>query len=679
MYQNTIYGKSPDWDQLNRFLGQWYADYQAKEDEQKRTRKTTTQKATSKKSAPKKEKITPSQSEKEGDPALAKEPDPMLIAGGVVTAAVDAPSAEDHLGRKPLVKTLAAMLASPEQKRPMTIALLGDWGSGKSSVILQIKERLKMLAEDKQHNRYLFAEFNAWEYEQTDNIQAGLAQEVVRGLTEGMDGWAKLRLAIDNAAAQHGWDFYFTVMGLSVTAVLGILGVFNLDKLETLQPMTQSVLGTGGAAVLIFTLARTWQQTRRFLEHPLAEKMSTYLQLPNYGKHLGLVPIIRKEIKSLCSARLKEDERLLVVVDDLDRCKPGYITETLDAIRLVMNLNKVVVIVAIDDRIAFQAVANHYKGLASDARRSKEEIARDYLGKIIQLPINLYKPWPNEVSAFIKNHLFEVEKAIEGAVTKNREDAGNYKINPLTPPTNDPPPKPSAVVRRLLDEQGIDPNAIAGTGQNGRIRKADVLLYLEKQEQADKKKEAQLPDSNASTAQSGATEDLNRLMKDTAFERDLFAKLADSMRFRNPRQLIRLRNSYRLLKGYRHSCKGSDLDQGLVEYLMHGLFWYEYLYQRTEQERSSDELRVWEWRKNPKWEKIAAGREDNPPVVIIARWLHKVIAEEDWDIEYPNLMHTVAMVVLPNAEMGLILKRVQADDALKKRSTDSNFSLDPWG
>lgn len=41
------------------------------------------------------------------------------------------------------------------------------------------------------------------------------------------------------------------------------------------------------------------------------------------------------------------------------------------------------------------------------------------------------------------------------------------------------PPPISPVVRELLDEHGIDPAAIAGTGKHGAILKADVLLAVE--------------------------------------------------------------------------------------------------------------------------------------------------------------------------------------------------------
>jgi len=63
----------------------------------------------------------------------------------------------------------------------------------------------------------------------------------------------------------------------------------------------------------------------------------------------------------------------------------------------------VIVCIAVDHRIALRAIAQQYDKLASD-KRPKEAIARDYLGKIIQLPIRLGRA-PN-VDGFIDGRLF---------------------------------------------------------------------------------------------------------------------------------------------------------------------------------------------------------------------------------------------------------------------------------
>ncbi|VAW95847.1 Phage T7 exclusion protein, partial [hydrothermal vent metagenome] len=510
-----------------------------------------------------------------------------------------------------------------------------------------------------------------------------------------------------NAATQHGINFYFTILLVVVIFLLAVLSIYvgqdlNLDELNTFE----SLLGTGWVGVLLLGLVKTAQKTWRFLEHPLADKLNTYLRLPDYGKHLGEIPIIKREIESLCEARLGAipNGRLLVVVDDLDRCHPEKITETLDAIRLVMNLKNVAVVVAIDDRIAFRSVAEHYKDLAQDGMRSKEEVARDYLGKIIQLPVNLYRPWPSEIKNFIGKHLFQVAE---------ETDAPKIDVPPDGPTeVSGKPvvPRVSPTAAALIKEQNLNAMAITGNGKKGRILKRDVVDFL--QVEVEKKPEntsvTEVEETGrveGSTAVPGPETDPDMemdeakrqereaVMQDTASERDLFAELTRDMGFHNPRQLIRLRNSYRLLKGYRHSREGGSVDVQWVERLLHGLFWYEFLYQQKLTDRRLAELVAWQW-SGRDWEKDAVqksaearektaasndGRPANPPVVNMSRRLNRLFAGDAWDDGYADLMRTVQMVVLPNAQMGLLLSRHDMDGALDElTAATEGVPLDPW-
>ncbi len=69
-------------------------------------------------------------------------------------------------------------------------------------------------------------------------------------------------------------------------------------------------------------------------------------------------------------------------------------------------------------------------------------------------------------------------------------EEGEVAATPAAPPAEEPPTeaagqsaaarKLSPAVRRLIDEHGLDPSAIPGTGRDGRLTKGDVMAYLEK-------------------------------------------------------------------------------------------------------------------------------------------------------------------------------------------------------
>ena len=253
----------------------------------------------------------------------------------------------------------------------------------------------------------------------------------------------------------------------------------------------------------------------------------------------------------------------------------------------------------------------------------------------------------------------------------------------------------TATAAALIKEQNLNAVAITGSGKEGRILKRDVVDFL--QTEAGKTEDstaAAKPEADPDGELDEATrQEREAVMQDSAFERDLFAELTWDMSFHNPRQLIRLRNSYRLLKGYRHSRAGGPVDVRWVENLLHGLFWYEFLYQQKLADRRLAELVAWQW-SGRDWEKGAVqksvevgektaasnnGRPANPPVVNMSRRLNRLFAGDAWDDGYADLMRTVQMVVLPNAQMGLLLSRHDVDGALDElTAATEGVPLDPW-
>jgi len=97
----------------------------------------------------------------------------------------DAPSEHDLIAATSDVETLADLIAAAETSPPLAIALIGDWGVGKSSVMLQIQRRINVLAEMSRNNPGLsvFASnvrqvrFNAWDYSD-DQVWSGLVDHL---------------------------------------------------------------------------------------------------------------------------------------------------------------------------------------------------------------------------------------------------------------------------------------------------------------------------------------------------------------------------------------------------------------------------------------------------------------------------------------------------------------------
>src|SRR6516225_5818391 len=80
----------------------------------------------------------------------------------------DQPTKIDRLGVAPYVSAVAAFLLHPETQLPLTLSVEGEWGSGKSSFMLQLEDQLKAKG-----GRTVW--FNAWRHDKEDELWAAFA------------------------------------------------------------------------------------------------------------------------------------------------------------------------------------------------------------------------------------------------------------------------------------------------------------------------------------------------------------------------------------------------------------------------------------------------------------------------------------------------------------------------
>ncbi len=226
-----------------------------------------------------------------------------------------------------MVVTLAALIASENQDTPFTIGLLGDWGSGKSNLMHLLKKNLKVRSDSE---RFYFADFNAWEYEHTDNITAGVAQEVLNGFFRKPEYkftpndkntfynvvinsankikyqcsylfkrfsrllW-KLKVRVRFGCKENGLLIPITFL-LSIAA-----GLYSINELITgYDGILDQKVPISLLAVSLFFILNYYKQILLIFDHPLTINLNSYLRLPNYMNHLGTVPMLKRHLRNLC-------------------------------------------------------------------------------------------------------------------------------------------------------------------------------------------------------------------------------------------------------------------------------------------------------------------------------------------------------------------------------------------
>lgn len=129
----------------------------------------------------------------------------------------------------------------------------------------------------------------------------------------------------------------------------------------------------------------------------------------DYRKHLGIVSSIRKDFETLnelwgrgatvSAGSLPQIDRIVLYIDDLDRCRERTVVEVLEAIHLLLFFPLFVVIVGADSRWLIHSLKQQSRALQDTDRIPADSPARgrsdwqfgplSYLEKIFQIPYSL--------------------------------------------------------------------------------------------------------------------------------------------------------------------------------------------------------------------------------------------------------------------------------------------------
>jgi hypothetical protein len=180
-------------------------------------------------------------------------------------------------------------------------------------------------------------------------------------------------------------DFW---LGFVVPVVLAVLLAGLAIALGVADAGDELAGWSGGVAGVLAPVAAVLLIVWRFMRviQPVSTQVAGYVTGPDYAAHMGYQNEVIDDLKFLHS-RVEGEPRVVVVVDDLDRCSDESIMETLQAINLVLGASDFFVVLAIDADMIHRAIARQ-RGL-NDDDEAAEVFAENYLRKIIQLPLVL--------------------------------------------------------------------------------------------------------------------------------------------------------------------------------------------------------------------------------------------------------------------------------------------------
>ena len=274
---------------------------------------------------------------------------------------------------------------------PITVGLYGDWGSGKSSVLKIIENQLK------DDNDVIVIYFDGWTFESFDDAKLALIQGIVDELNKSEKFFEKAKDKVEDIKSAFS----------KLKSSINWMRILKVTAKSAIPILSASM--TGGLSVIPLLIS-AFQEHKGDLENLLTgEKADRFLKealkTDSEDNKYAAVREFRKDFENLIKKSLYE--KVVILIDDLDRCLPRHIIDNLEAIKLFLNVPGTAFVIAADEHIVSNAIKSEYQSLFNPQSQDGKEhnIGEAYMEKFIQLPYRLPSLSNKEVETYV-NLLF---------------------------------------------------------------------------------------------------------------------------------------------------------------------------------------------------------------------------------------------------------------------------------
>ncbi|MBE3609075.1 MULTISPECIES: KAP family P-loop NTPase fold protein [Campylobacterales] len=269
---------------------------------------------------------------------------------------------------------------------PLTIGVFGDWGSGKSSIMRMLEQKLES------DEKILTIYFNSWLFEGYEDAKVSLLENIILELSKGktLSEEAKskvlqllsridfLKLTSDGVKKYGKNVIDIIATGGIGTAIEAGFSMLNKDKVETLKNIDISTLDK--------YIKDEQENTSKTTIKSFKDDFAKLIELTAY-------------------------DSVVIFIDDLDRCLPERVIDTLEAIKLFLSVDNTAFVIGADERILKHSISMHLKlhtfNNDSEYLQNTQQIVTDYIEKLIQIPYRIPKLSASEIETY-NNLLFSL-------------------------------------------------------------------------------------------------------------------------------------------------------------------------------------------------------------------------------------------------------------------------------
>lgn len=429
----------------------------------------------------------PAPSEISGVSSMLRQLQADAVDGGAISDQSLRRRADDRLGHGVYVDALRNFISSPDTTTPLTIAIDGPWGSGKTSLMRMVQSELEGTSRGDQERENFSARlsrlakfylalplwllgtavlrfdggtnehprwpriragfsfdatcheekniqdwpraarfwakvsawyeqrqppfhptiwFNAWKFDQEEQLWAALAVETLRQI-KGRYGWIGRFIFWVQLTSRR-----ITPLGaigailqrIALPLVPGVLLMLYEPYLQSIttaaggsRPQIDALLPLGQWLLVAGGLLTAAIQAGKIVKDPFQLSVNDFLRKPDYAAKVGFLGVFEADFAHIVAVATRrhagwKPQKLVIFIDDLDRCEPPKSVDVIEAINLLLDSERCVFVIGMDAAAVIASVDTKYEKLFEKMRQEAMDVAspgRFFLDKIIQVPFQM--------------------------------------------------------------------------------------------------------------------------------------------------------------------------------------------------------------------------------------------------------------------------------------------------
>ncbi len=323
----------------------------------------------------------------------------------------DQASSKDFLGFTPYVNALFNFLEHEQTKPPFTLTIEGDWGSGKSSFMLQLQNKLK-------EEERIVINFNAWRHDKMESMWAAFALTFIQKLSRSRNIFFRPFLNLVVLLRRYNWRKGLGDLLLKVALIAFYVSLaysfYNRGGLETVNEFLfndkgkieelklNKLISSLGFIGLVIGAVFFLRKITDIFGNPLTIELNKYVDQPNYKGQMSFIESFHADFDKAVRVLAVGKKKIYVFIDDLDRAEIPKAAELMQGLNMMIsNSPKIIFIIGMDREKVVAGVGAKYESLIKIMKTDAIRFGSSFLQKFIQLSFRIPKPTKVDVKAFI--------------------------------------------------------------------------------------------------------------------------------------------------------------------------------------------------------------------------------------------------------------------------------------